>query len=77
MSSTIPREGLSSLYHTYLVTTQLIGSNALRKEIHLFYKSHLLFEMHYRYLMQLVERMPRVCKVGIKAKESYFEESKI
>ena len=28
-------------------------------------------------LMKLMERMPRVCKVVIKAKGGYFEESKI
>ena len=29
------------------------------------------------YLMQLVERMPNVCKAVIKAKGGYFEESQI
>jgi hypothetical protein len=29
------------------------------------------------FLMKLVERMPRVCKALIKAKDGYFEESKI
>jgi hypothetical protein len=29
------------------------------------------------FLMKLVERMPRVCKVVIKAKGGYFEESQI
>jgi hypothetical protein len=27
--------------------------------------------------MKLVERMPRVCKAAIKAKDGYFEESQI
>ena len=62
--------GLSSVYHPYLVTTQLIGSNTLRsKEIHEFIPGD--------YLMKLVERMPRVCKGVIKAKGGYFEESQI
>ena len=30
-----------------------------------------------KYLMKLIERMPRVCKAVIKAKGGYFEESKI
>jgi hypothetical protein len=61
--------GLSSVYHPYLVTTQLIGSNALRrKEIP---------QMNFKqgkpgipgdYLVKLVERMPRVCKAVINAK---------
>ena len=29
------------------------------------------------YFMKLIERMPRVCKAVIKAKDGYFEESKI
>jgi hypothetical protein len=29
------------------------------------------------FLMNLVERMPRVCKAFMKAKGGYFEESKI
>ena len=29
------------------------------------------------FLMKLVERMPRLCKVIIKAKGGYFEESKL
>ena len=41
--------GLSSVYHPYLVTTQLIGSNALRrKEIPQINKAHLLIEIHSR-----------------------------
>ena len=40
--------GLSSVYHPYLVTTQLIGSNILRrKEIN---KAYLFIEMHSRWL---------------------------
>ena len=40
--------GLSSVYQPYLVTTQLIDSNALRKEIPQINKAHLLIEMHSR-----------------------------
>ena len=43
---------LSSVYYLYLVTTQLIVSNALRKKIHnlTFNTAHLLIEMHSRQL---------------------------
>jgi hypothetical protein len=44
--------GLSSVYHPFLVTTQLTGSNALRrKKFHklTFNKAHLLIEMHSRW----------------------------
>jgi hypothetical protein len=44
--------GLSSVYHPYLVTTQLNGSNALRRgKIHkwTFNEAHLLIEMHSRW----------------------------
>ena len=40
--------GLSSVYHPYLVTTQLIGSNALSKVITQINKAHLLIDMHSR-----------------------------
>ena len=74
--------GLYSVYHPYLVTTQLIGSNALRR------KGNFTNELLTRhtcllkcipddYLTKPVERMPRVCKAGIKAKGGYFEESQI
>ena len=40
-----------------------------------FNKAHLLIEMHSRWLPhELVERMPRVCKV-VKTKGGYFEET--
>ena len=43
--------GLSSVYHPYLVTTQLLGSNALKeKKCTTFIKAHLLIEMHSRWL---------------------------
>ena len=41
--------GLSFVYHPFLVTTQRIGLNALRrKEIPQINKAHLLIEMHSR-----------------------------
>ena len=71
--------GLSSVYHPYLVTTQLIGSNALgRKEIpqiNLIRHTCKCKCIPGDYLMKLVERMPRVCKAVIEAKGGYFEES--
>jgi hypothetical protein len=73
--------GLSSVYHPYLVTTQLIGSNT-KKERN---STNELLRRHNcslkyipgDYLMKLVERLPRVWKAVIKAKSGYFEESKI
>ena len=73
---------LVAAHQPYLVTTQLIDSNALRrKEI-----PQINFQQGTPvngksipgdYLMKLVERMPRVCKAVIKANVEYFEESKI
>ena len=69
--------GLSSVYHPYLVTTQLIVSNALRRKEIPQMNTYQLKCIPGDYLMKLVERMPRVCKAVIKAKGGYFEESQI
>ena len=71
--------GLSSVYHPYLVTTQL---KCIKKEINstnelLTRHTCLLKCIPGDYLMKLVERMPRVRKAVIKAKAGYFEESQI
>ena len=62
--------GLSSVHHPYLVTTQLIGSNALRgKEIPQINFEQQLIEMHSRWLPH---------EAGWEnAKSGYFEESQI
>jgi hypothetical protein len=68
---------LSSVYYPYLVTTELIGSNALRRKGN---STNELLTRHTcslkcipgDYLMKLVERMP--CHQG---KEWLFEESEI
>jgi hypothetical protein len=69
--------GLSSVYHPCLVTTQLIGSSALRRKKWTFNKAHLLIEMHSRWLAHEKLKMPRMRKAFIKADGGYFEESQI
>jgi hypothetical protein len=64
--------GLYSVYQPYLVTTQLISSNALRrKEIPQKERHTCSFKcIPGDFLMKLVQRMPSVCKLS----SSYFEE---
>ena len=73
--------GLSSEYQPYLVTTQLIGSNSLRRkeipQINFTRHTSKMKSIPDDYLMKLVEGIQRVCKAAIKAKGGYFEESQI
>ena len=66
----------SSVYQPYLVTAQLIGSNALRRkgiqQINFYQGTPVNWNA-----FKLGVRMPRVCKDDIKAKGDYFEESHI
>ena len=64
--------GLAPVYHPYLVTTQLTGSNSLRRK-----EIPQIKCIPGEHLMKLVERIPRVCKAVIMAKGGYFEESQI
>ena len=68
---------VSSVYHPYLVTTQLIGSNALRrKEITQINRAHLLIEMHCRWPPHEAESVPRVCKAVIKQRVATLKNLK-
>ena len=71
--------GLSSVYHSYLVTAQLIGRNTLRwKEIQQINKVHLLIEMHSRWLPHEAgwENAKRV-QSGHQGKGTLFEKSQM
>ena len=68
--------GLSSIYHLYLVTTQLIGSKVFKKERNST-KAHLLIEMHSMWLPHEAGWENAKSVQSIKAKSTYFEEFEI
>jgi hypothetical protein len=74
--------GLSSVYHALPCHNTTDCLKRIKKEINstneiLTRHTCLLKCIPGDYLMNLVERMPRVCTAGIKAKGGYFEEYKI
>jgi hypothetical protein len=73
--------GQLSVYQHYLVTSQLIGSNGLRRknipQINLTSHTCELKCIPGGYLMKLVERMLRVCKAVIKVEGDNIEETQI
>ena len=73
---------LSSVYHPYLVPTQLIGSNTLKQgnkfhKLITFNKAHLFIEMPSRWLPHEAGWENAKSVKAVKAKGSYFEETQI